>query len=147
MLIAAGLVVFAQAPVGGSYLVHVFPVTLLLGVGAGISFPALMTLAMSAATPEDACLASGLVNTTAQVGGALGLAVLATVSASRTSALGASGHSAAASLTGGYRLAFWIAAGLVVAAIVVALTVLRPERRVTAEPAPARADRALSGVA
>ena len=57
---------------------------LLLGIGAGLCFPALMALAMSGATPQDAGLASGLVNTTAQVGGALGLAVLATVSASRT---------------------------------------------------------------
>ena len=148
--IAAGLVVFAQAPVGGSYLIHVLPVMLLLGAGAGICFPALMTLAMSAATPQDAGLASGLINTTAQVGGALGLAVLATVSASRTKALIASGEPAAQSLTGGYHLAFWIAAGLVVAAIVVTVTVLRPDRLITApaEPdrEPADADRALSGV-
>ena len=127
VLIAAGLADFALAPEHGTYLAHVLPVALLVGAGAGIAFPALMTLAMSAATPEDAGLASGLVNTTGQVGGALGLAVLATVSASRAVALSASGHSAAASLTGGYRLAFWIAAGLVVAAIAVAVTVLRPE--------------------
>jgi MFS family permease len=130
-LVAAGLADFARVPVSGSYVAHVLPVTLLVGAGAGIAFPALMTLAMSAATAEDAGLASGLVNTTAQVGGALGLAVLATVSASRTGALSASGHSAAAALTGGYHLAFWIAAGLVVAAIAVAVTVLRPA------PAPA----------
>ena len=85
-----------------------------------------MTLAMSSATPQDAGLASGLVNTTAQVGGALGLAVLATVSASRTNALMAHGRPVAAALTDGYHLAFWIAFGLVVAAIAVAATVLRP---------------------
>jgi hypothetical protein len=74
------------------------------------------------------------VNTTAQVGGALGLAVLATVSASRTSALIARGRPAAAALTDGYHLAFWIAFGLVAAAVVVTATVLRPERPAPAEP-------------
>ena len=82
---------FAQAPVDGSYVQHVLPVMILLGTGVGICFPALMTLAMSGATPEDAGLASGLVNTTAQVGGALGLAVLATLSASRTDTLTGAG--------------------------------------------------------
>jgi hypothetical protein len=85
-----------------------------------------MTLAMSSATPQDAGLASGLVNTTAQVGGAIGLAVLATVSASRTSALLAQHRPAAVALTEGYHLAFWIAFGMVIAAIAVAATVLRP---------------------
>ena len=80
VLIAAALALFTRAPVDGSYIEHVLPVMILLGVGVGISFPALMTLAMSGATPDDAGLASGLVNTSAQVGGALGLAVLATLS-------------------------------------------------------------------
>jgi EmrB/QacA subfamily drug resistance transporter len=126
LLLAAGFVWFAQAPVGGGYLVHVFPVTVLVGAGAGMCFPALMTLAMSGATPSDAGLTSGLINTTAQVGGALGLAVLATISASRSHALVAAGRSGADSLVGGYHLAFWIAAVLVLGAVVVALTVLEP---------------------
>jgi hypothetical protein len=124
-LIAAGLVAFTQAPIDGGYLPHVFPVTVLIGAGAGLAFPALMMLAMSGSTPQDAGLASGLVNTTAQVGGALGLAVLATVSASHTQALTASGHDLPAALVGGYHLAFWIAAALVAAAIALAATVLR----------------------
>ncbi len=132
-LIAAGLALFATIPAGGGYLTHIFPVALLIGTGAGLSFPALMTLAMSSATPQDAGLASGLVNTTAQVGGALGLAVLATVSASRTSALIAGHRPVAVALTEGYHLAFWIAFGLVLAAIAVAATVLRPERTVATE--------------
>ena len=75
--------------------------------GAGIAFPSLMTMAMSAATPEDSGLASGLVNTTQQVGGALGLAVLATLSANRTGTLAPRWRTrSAASLTGGYHLAF-----------------------------------------
>jgi EmrB/QacA subfamily drug resistance transporter len=128
-LVAAGLALFALAPAGGGYARHVLPVMVLVGAGAGLCFPALMTLAMSGATPADAGLASGLVNTTAQVGGALGLAVLATVSASRSSALIARGHPVAQALTEGYHLALWIAFGLVVAAIAVAGSVLRPERR------------------
>ena len=102
---------------------------ILLGTGVGVCFPALMTIAMSGATKSDAGLASGLVNTSAQVGGALGLAVLATLSASRTDHLIEQGKSTAAALTGGYHLAFWIAAALVVAAIVVALVVVQPEAK------------------
>jgi MFS family permease len=124
---------------------------LLLGTGAGLSFPALMTLAMSGATPADAGLASGLVNTTLQVGGALGLAVLATLSATRSDTLIEQGDSMAVALTEGYQLAFLIGAGLVVAAIVVAVTVLQPERRVLeeveAEAEPVEAEPAYSEAA
>jgi hypothetical protein len=91
-----------------------------------------MKLAMSGATPSDAGLASGLVNTTVQVGGALGLAVVATLAATRTSHLLAGGHSEAAALTGGYQLAFMVGAGLIVAALAVALTVLVPEPALSA---------------
>ncbi len=152
-LIAAGLALFAMIPAGGAYISHILPVTLLIGTGAGLCFPALMTLAMSSATPEDAGLASGLVNTTAQIGGALGLAVLATVSASRTNALIAHGRPVAAALTDGYHLAFWIAFGLVAAAIAVAATVLRqapaaPQAPAeAAEPAPELAGATFSGCA
>ncbi len=128
VLIVIGLALFALAPIGGSYLAHVFPSMVLFGTGAGLCFPALMTLAMSGATSEDAGLASGLVNTSAQIGGALGLAVLATLSTGRSEDLSARGASQASALTSGYHLAFWIAAALVALAIVVALTVLRPER-------------------
>ena len=137
-LIAAGLALFASAPAsGGGYLSHVFPVAVLIGTGSGLCFPALMALAMSSATPQDAGLASGLVNATAQVGGALGLAVLATVSASRTNALLAQHRPAAVALTDGYHLAFWIACALVIAAAAVAATVLRPEAALAQSPQPA----------
>jgi EmrB/QacA subfamily drug resistance transporter len=131
-LIGAALVLFAQAPVDGSYVAHVLPVMVLMGAGAGLCFPALMGLAMSGATPEDAGLSSGLINTTAQVGGALGLAVLATLSSSRGATLAADGASQAAALNGGYHLAFWIAAVLVVGAIGVALTVLEQPQAIEA---------------
>ncbi|MGH9187901.1 MAG: MFS transporter, partial [Acidimicrobiales bacterium] len=125
-LIATGLAVFARAPVDADYIVDVLPAMLLLGVGGGLSFPALMTLAMSGATVSDSGLASGLVNTTQQVGGALGLAVLATLSTSRSDRLVADGATAATALTSGYHLAFAIAAGMVATAIVLAATLLRP---------------------
>jgi EmrB/QacA subfamily drug resistance transporter len=136
VLIAAGLALFTRAPVDGSYVEHVLPVMVLLGFGAGMSFPALMTLAMSGATQSDAGLASGLVNTSAQVGGALGLAVLATVSARHSDNLIDAGGATASALTSGYHQAFLIGAGLVIAAIVVALTVLQPEKRAKAQAAP-----------
>jgi EmrB/QacA subfamily drug resistance transporter len=127
LLIVAGLLLFARAPVDGSYLSDVLPVMVLLGSGAGLCFPSLATLAMSGATQSDSGLASGLVNTSLQVGGAVGLAVLATLATTRTESLLGSGSSTASALTDGYHLAFVVAAGLVVAAVGVALTVLRPE--------------------
>jgi MFS family permease len=126
VFITAGLVLFARVPVHGSYLPDVLPSMILLGTGAGLAFPSLMTLAMSGATRSDSGLASGLVNTTLQVGGAIGLAVLATLATTRTEHLLAGGDSTASALTGGYHLAFFIGAGLVIAAIGVALTVLEP---------------------
>jgi len=129
VLIVVGLVLFTRAPVDGVYVRNLLPVMILLGTGIGVCFPSLVTLAMSGATRQDAGLASGLVNTTAQVGGALGLAVLATLSATRTDHLRADGHSQAAALTGGYHLAFLIGAVLVGAAIIVGLTVLQPEAK------------------
>ena len=133
VLIAAGLALFARVPVEGDYLIDVLPSTLLLGTGVGAAFPALMTLAMSGATQSEAGLASGLVNTTVQVGAAVGLAVLATLSATRTGALIEGGASTAAALTGGYRLAFVIGASLVVIAFVVAATVLKAEHKAEEE--------------
>src|SRR5829696_8278803 len=128
-LFMGGLALFTRAPIDGGYVVAILPVMVLLGVGAGLCFPALMTLAMSGATPDDAGLASGLINTTAQVGGALGLAVLATLSASRSAVLIEAGEPTAAALTGGYHLAFGIGTVLVAVALVIASTVLEPEHQ------------------
>src|SRR5438270_1910071 len=113
---------------------------LLLGLGAGTAFPALMNLAMSGATPQDAGLASGLVNTTAQVGGALGLAVLATLSTSHSNHLKAAGHPTASALTSGYHLAFWVAAALVGCALAVVLAAVEGGRAQGAPHAHADAD-------
>lgn len=100
VLVMAGLLWFTQAPVGGDYVTNVLPVMILLGAGVGSSFPALVTLAMSGATREDAGLASGLVNTTVQVGAALGLAVLATLAITKSGELRHAGESARAALNG-----------------------------------------------
>ncbi len=128
VLMAIGLALFALAPANASYVTQLLPTMALLGLGAGTCFPALVGLAMSGVKMEQAGLASGLVNTTAQVGGALGLAVLATLSTTRSTDLAASGHSAVDSLMGGYHLAFWIATGLIVAAVVLGAALLtKPE--------------------
>ncbi len=139
-LIAVGLAWFALSPVHADYVRDLLPVMLLLGVGAGLSFPSLMTIAMSGATPSDSGLASGLVNTALQVGGALGLAVLATLSSTRAKDLLASGSSSPAAIAGGLHLALAIGAGLVVVAIVIGATVLEPAR--AAAPAEAESSQA-----
>jgi EmrB/QacA subfamily drug resistance transporter len=124
-LVVVALLLFARTPVDGSYLVDLLPPFLLIGIGVGTSFPAIMTLAMSGATPSDAGLASGLVNTSMQVGGAIGLAVLATLSTERTQNLLDSGVSNASALTSGYHLAYLVGAGLAAIAVAIAVFVLR----------------------
>src|SRR4051812_46075489 len=134
--IGLGLLLFARTPVDGNYWLDVLPPMALIGFGAGLGFPSLMTLAMSGATPQDSGLASGLVNTSVQVGGAIGLAVLATFASERTSDLRAAGESLASALNSGYHLAYLIGAALVLVATVVALAVLRPKAE-AAEHSPA----------
>jgi len=134
--ILAGLLLFSRAPVDGSYLTDVLPVMVLLGLGAGVAAPALMSLAMSTATPGDSGLASGLINTTVQVGGALGLAVLATLAEDRTEGLLARGAPAADALTSGFHHALLVGAALTAIAIPVAAAVLRSGSSAAAEPEP-----------
>ena len=124
LLIAAGMLLFMRAPVDGNFVVDILPATILIGLGAGLSTPALMTLAMYDVQPTDAGLASGLVNTTVQVGGAIGLAVLATLASERTGA-----SQAPEALLSGYHLAFLIGAAMLGLATLVALVLLRPRER------------------
>jgi EmrB/QacA subfamily drug resistance transporter len=124
-LVVVALLLFARTPVDGNYLIDLLPPFLLIGVGVGTSFPAIMTLAMSGATPEDAGLASGLVNTSMQVGGSIGLALLATLSTERTNSLLDQGESLAVALNSGYHLAYLIGAALAAAAVAIAIFVLR----------------------
>jgi MFS family permease len=135
VLVAGALALFTRAPVDGGYVEHILPVMILLGFGIGVCFPALMTIAMSGATQADAGLASGLVNTSAQVGGAIGLAVLATLSATRSDNLIADGEANASALTSGYHLAFLLGAMLVVVSIVLAAVVIEPDAELAAEAA------------
>ncbi|HMJ00188.1 MAG TPA: DHA2 family efflux MFS transporter permease subunit [Gaiellaceae bacterium] len=114
-LAAAGLVLFARAPVDGSFVMDVLPGMILLAFGAGMAFNPLLLAAMSDVEPQRSGLASGVVNTAFMMGGALGLAVLASLAASRTDSLGASGDSPLAALTGGYHAAFLVGAIFAVA--------------------------------
>jgi EmrB/QacA subfamily drug resistance transporter len=125
VVIVAGLLWLARTPIDANYVVDLLPSMILIGLGAGLAFPSLMTLAMSGATEADSGLASGLVNTSVQVGGAIGLAVLATFATERTQGLLADGEPAAEALNSGYHLAYLIGAGLVLVAIAVAFSVLR----------------------
>jgi EmrB/QacA subfamily drug resistance transporter len=125
LMIGAGLLLFARTPVDGAYLADVLAPVLLVSAGVGTAFPSLMTLAMSGATPRDSGLASGLVNTSMQVGGAIGLAVLATLATERTDGRLDAGASNLAALNSGYHLAYLIGAALIAIAAVVAVTVLR----------------------
>jgi EmrB/QacA subfamily drug resistance transporter len=135
--IAAGLALFARSPVHADYVQDLFLPMVLLGVGASLSFTSLSLIAMSGASPSDSGLASGLLNTTTQVGAALGLAILATISTGRTDQLIAEGRGAAAALSGGFHFTWAISAGLVIVAIVLAATVLKPEAPAAAERAEA----------
>jgi EmrB/QacA subfamily drug resistance transporter len=124
-LVVVALLLFARTPVDAAYAIDLLPAFLLIGVGVGTSFPAIMTLAMSGATPADAGLASGFVNTSMQVGGAIGLAVLATLSTERTETLLGEGDSLASALTSGYHVAYLIGAALAAIAVAIAVFVLR----------------------
>jgi len=124
-LAALGLVLFVRAPVHGSFVVDVLPSMILLGVGAGMAFNPVLLAAMSDVQPEEAGLASGLVNTAFMMGGALGLAVLASIAASRTSSLRSAGHGELAALTGGYHVAFVVGAVFAFAAAAIGGGLLR----------------------
>ncbi|MFF7076218.1 MFS transporter [Streptomyces lavendulae] len=126
-LLTAGLGLLTRLPVHADYVTDLLPV-MLLASGFGLALPALTALGMSGADERDAGLASGLFNTTQQIGMALGVAVLSTLAASRTGSLTAAGHTPAESLTGGYHLAFALGAALLLTATAVTATLLRRPR-------------------
>ncbi|MEW2464815.1 MFS transporter [Streptomyces sp. NPDC046994] len=125
VLITAGMALLSRVPADGSYLPDVLPPMLLLATGFAAAMPALTGLAMSGAREEDAGLASGLFNTTQVVGGSLGLAALSTLAASRTQGLLRQGAGLVPATADGYRLAFLVATGIALAALVLAAGVLR----------------------
>jgi EmrB/QacA subfamily drug resistance transporter len=126
-LVAVGLLLFARAPVEGSFLVDVLPAMVILGLGVGMAMNPVLLASMSDVAPEEAGLASGVVNTAFMMGGALGLAVLASLAASRTETLANGGSSALAALNGGYHAAFVVGALFAAAAAVVAGVLLRSQ--------------------
>jgi EmrB/QacA subfamily drug resistance transporter len=138
LLAAVGLALFARAPVGGHFATDVLPSMILLGLGAGIAFNPVLLAAMGDLEPSESGLASGIVNTSFMMGGALGLAVLASVAASRTSHLLAAGQSHVAALDAGYHTAFLIGALFAVLAAGLGAGLLRTRSTVVAaEQAPA----------
>jgi EmrB/QacA subfamily drug resistance transporter len=125
-LAAVGLLLFARAPVDGTFLVDVLPSMILLGIGAGMAFNPVLLAAMGDVPQEEAGLASGVVNTAFMMGGALGLAVLASLAASRTDSLTASGSGELEALAGGYHAAFLVGALFAGAAAAIGVLLLRP---------------------
>jgi hypothetical protein len=132
---AIGLVLLARAPLHGHFVVDVLPAMLLLGLGAGIAFNPVLLAAMGDVTPDQSGLASGVVNTAFMMGGALGLAVLASLAAAETNTLAGAGESTLAALNGGYHRAFLAGAFAAAAAALAGALLLRPQA-----PAHATAD-------
>ena len=124
--IVAGLLLLAIAGVHASYFPGLFFAFLLIGLGAGASFLPLLTMGMADAPPRDAGLASGIINVSVQLFGAIGLASLGTIATDHTKSLSAGGHSLISALTGGYHLAYLVAAACVAAGVLAAFLVLRP---------------------
>jgi EmrB/QacA subfamily drug resistance transporter len=134
---ALGMLLFVRAPVDGSFVTDVLPSMILLGIGAGMAFNPVLLAAMGDVEPSEAGLASGLVNTSFMMGGALGLAVLASIAASRTHALRVAGHSELSALTGGYHLAFVFGALFAALAALLGGLLLRPSEQAVPHGAPA----------
>ena len=133
LLAAIGLALFARAPVNGGFWLDVFPGMLLLGLGTGMALNPMLLAAMDGVPPEESGLASGVVNTAFMMGGALGLAVLASLADARSDALRTAGADAVAALNSGYQLAFLL--GSVFAGVAALMGVwLRPAQAVVTEP-------------
>ena len=132
VLIVVAFLMLSFARVDGTYVVDFLPASLVMGLGFGLAAPAMMGLGMSAVTPEESGIASGLFNTTQQIGGAIGLTVLSAFVSSRTNSLTAAGKDEASALLGGYHVAFLLAAGFVLLALLIGAAMLRTGPR-TAE--------------
>jgi MFS family permease len=126
-LMMLALILLARTPVNGNWAIDILPATIALGIGAGIAFNPILLAAMSGVATEQAGLASGVVNTSFMMGGAVGLAILASLAASRSDGMLASGDDSLASLNGGYHLAFLVGAVFLVASAVVSAALLKVE--------------------
>jgi hypothetical protein len=137
-LLTLGLVYFTQVSVHGSYWADLFPGFLILGLGIPFAFVPITIAALAGTTPEDAGLASGLINTSQQVGGAVGIAILSTIAVSTTNDSVASGHQVSVALTDGFVNAFWAGAAIAFAGVLVSRTRdLKPKPEEAPLPEPA----------
>jgi EmrB/QacA subfamily drug resistance transporter len=150
LLAAVGLALFGRAPADGTFVIDVLPGMILLGLGAGIAFNPVLLAAMSDVAPSESGLASGVVNTSFMMGGALGLAVLASLAAARTETLLAAGADPLSALTGGYHLAFFVGAAFAAAAALLGAALLLTKGQTSSgerddAPQETPADRAVQG--
>jgi EmrB/QacA subfamily drug resistance transporter len=134
-LITGGMLWYTQIPVEGSFVTHLLPGYLLVGVGMAFSFIPMSIAALAGVEPQEAGLASGLINSSQQIGGALGVALAATVAFSHTKTLLASGHSPAQAATSGFALGFWVIAGISAVAVAACLALVRGEALEQTAPA------------
>jgi EmrB/QacA subfamily drug resistance transporter len=132
-LLAVGMILFAQVEVGGSYATDLLPGFLIVALGMALCFVPISIAALAGVRQAEAGIASGLINTTQQVGGAVGIALLSTLAISRTEDEAASGAAMPEAMTSGFQLAFWVGAGIALAGVVAALVLIRQEEIVEAE--------------
>jgi EmrB/QacA subfamily drug resistance transporter len=147
LMAAVGLALFARAPLGGAFVLDVLPGMLLLGLGAGIAFNPVLLAAMSDVAPSESGLASGVVNTSFMMGGALGLAVLASLAAARTEALTAANAPLSHALNGGYQAAFFVGALFALVACAIGARFMRAGAAIAAAPPEGGARGAATGPA
>ena len=124
-LMTGGMLWYTQIPVDGAFVTHLLPGYLLVGVGMAFSFIPMSIAALAGVEPQEAGLASGLINSSQQIGGALGVAIAATVAFTHTKTLLASGHSAASASTSGFALGFWVLAAIGAVSVVVCIALVR----------------------
>jgi EmrB/QacA subfamily drug resistance transporter len=138
-LITGGMLWYTQIPANDSFATHLLPGYLLVGMGMAFSFIPISIAALAGVQPQQAGLASGLINTSQQIGGALGVAVVASVAFSHTKTLLASGHSQAQAATSGFALGFWVLAAVGAASVVACLALVRGQEVTAESPAGALA--------
>jgi MFS family permease len=126
-VLAAGMLLFTQVPTDGSYATHLLPGFLLIGLGIALTFVPISIAALAGVKQAEAGIASGLINTTQQIGGAVGIALLSTIAISRTENEVASGTAVPQALTSGFQLAFWVGAAIALVGVVAALALIRQE--------------------
>jgi Na+/melibiose symporter-like transporter len=134
-LITGGMLWYTQIPINDSFATHLLPGYLLVGMGMAFSFIPISIAALAGVQPQQAGLASGLINTSQQIGGALGVAVVASVAFSHTKTLLASGHSQAQAATSGFALGFWVLAAVGAASVVACLALIRGQEVAAESPA------------